>query len=1089
MATQEKIQIDYLHDKVYDNEKLNEIGATTNLTLRTVTAHNNTNCKYVRKFGADFACNDITNAVIVTPRSAGGNAWTYDFQGWNGSAWVSMGSVADTGGASAAFVDGAEFAATKVKIVVTPDAGDTISITNNDTITLTVDGATLTIALSGESTTSEFTLYLSSTGSTYYDEDYMYGGARRTPTGTEQLPYFTITAALAALGGAFTIVTVLDSATYDEELTISGAYTLQAALGQTPTITDGCGARVTREVVHDGNNSDTAYVSKTGNDTTGNGNYQNPYLTYTQANTSIGGRTYINIMDSETYSEAALSITGGITIEPIYGQIPTFQYLSGSYILNLHHVNSCVQGIIFDGLVNYIYLLDIDAILTKNINNNNFINTTHYCIYLNEDSSNLISKNRFTNFYRGIYFYVNSFTTAPSITKNYFYTSIASGGCISFSGQSMAGNVTGEINNNVFDISNGHCINLSSNNANMTYDVNINNNLFYSRYTPGYTTSYGLRLYEQPARSITFIGDVNYNIFYNLAIGIEYYCDVTINYTCFYNNAVDTVNHGSILTNNNPITTNPKIIDITNYYYGISSDSSCYKTNGSEADVGVIIGNILISSNTVTINGFIFDGQTFCHNAIYKTGATDYTALTVKWCTIKDYVGIAIDDYSGATTTSTITNNLIYSNGDGSKHPQSENTITYNCYYNNIAYNLYFDYTQTVNHNVFYGGQYGLYTGANASASIIKNSIFDYNSLYSIYAAATIGIYYSCITGAINSFVTIIPATTYYNITDNPIFVSVNSGSEDFNIKTLELGYVIDSTCKDAADDGYDIGAYLILRTISSDGWKEHLFSDNPKQIDESYNNINKINFESSLGATDFWMKGTKRLFSLKFGNMQYMYEADRKMLFYFAGLHKSRENSIAKEKARLRVHFLPSQKEDTGTAGVVDATEKTLTDATQSWYPDEHKGFYCSIKSTSGTNSMSTVGATNVCTVAAATWTPDAYIGYYLCIYTNTKIHYFYILDNDATTLTCSDPYGYLDDQTNISWSIVKNYLIEKNDETILYLQDDDAELVSGSSKSYHIDFIICNANNDSINYMQPRYYRQQETWKMGSELNLLQE
>ncbi|MDD5328351.1 MAG: hypothetical protein PHY02_11175, partial [Phycisphaerae bacterium] len=144
---------------------LNAIGATTSTTLRTVTAHTDADCKYVRKFGLNYAIGDITNAVIAHPRSAGGHAWTYEFFGLNAAgAWVSMGSVADTGGASGAFADGAAFTATAIKIVVTPDAGDTISITDGDHITLTTDvdgvGSELSVMLSGESMTAAFTLYL-----------------------------------------------------------------------------------------------------------------------------------------------------------------------------------------------------------------------------------------------------------------------------------------------------------------------------------------------------------------------------------------------------------------------------------------------------------------------------------------------------------------------------------------------------------------------------------------------------------------------------------------------------------------------------------------------------------------------------------------------------------------------------------------------------------------------------------------------------------------------------------------------------------------------------------------------------------------
>lgn len=978
-----------------------------------------------------------------------------------------------TGGG--AYVDGAELAVAQQYYLKFAAAGGAVTLnTFGPVYTVTHDGGTTSCDIDNSETIADGKYkiyYFSSTGSSYYDSALKYGGERDTETGTAAAPYRTITAALAALGGAFTIVTVLDSETYDEELTISGAYTLQAALGQTPTITSGIGARVTREVAHDGNDSDTAYVSKLGDD--GNaGTWLEPYLTIGAAITGIGARTFINIKDNGDYNES-ITLPASTTIEPIYGKLPTMNHTTNVWpngvinrgndsnvyglTLNLPVVNHGIHGVANGGIIkdntisNVSYGIFCESTTSITIKNNIIYNSTNGCIVMVvSNTSGEISKNILHDCpYYGIYFGTNGagVTCSIDIIKNTLY-------------------------------SNQHGIQVGA--SAFTYSGDIDNNVFYNN-------SEGINIGNITACT----GTINKNIFRsNTTVAINSEENITLNYNCFYGNTVQFSGAG-VKTNNNEITTDPLFMSLTSpYNFALKIGSPCYKLDGSENDVGLVLGNILISSSTVTINGFIIDGQSKYNNAIYKTGATDYTALTVKWCTIHDYQGIAIDDYSGANTTSTISNNKIYDNGNGIKFTYGGNTCSYNIIYNNTIYGIYSDRTvQTFDHNVFYLNQYGIYLYTNSSGIIVTNSIFISNTLYGIYSNVTVSISYCDITDAYNSNVIISPYSTYHNITDNPLLMSIVPGSEDFNIKTIYAGYILNSPCMNTADDGYDIGAYLISRSINSDGWKEHRFTYNPRIVDESYIGIDVSRFESAQGNIDSFAKAHKRVFALKFGNMQYMNETDRKRMFYFLSDITTKQNDLTNEQTRLRLHFLPSQKEETGTAGVVSATAKTLTDTSQTWVEDEHKGFWCSVKAVSGSTNMSIVGATKVCTVAAAGWTVDAWIGYYLCIYTNSKVHYLYITDNDATTITVSDPNGYVDNQTNISWSIVKNYRILSNTSTALTLEDDYAELIAGSSIAYHIDFIVCRIASNSIAYAQPRFYRQQETWKCGSELTLQEE
>ena len=287
---------------VYDN---NSVGATKTLTGRSIVADTGSNTKYIQKFGTPW----LIKSVSSLP-SSGSATMLYTVLSVDGDVLGSR--------SNGSFMAGVTLSVAKQCYLQVTSTG---SNTLPSSIAITSDLGSITFVTPAESVPSGafVNLYLSANTCTYYDINLTVGGARYTADGSLGKPYFSITAGLAALGGGYTVLTVLDSSIYDEELTISGAYTIQAALGQAPTITSGIGARVTRSMQHDGNDIDTAYVSTKGNDSTGIGSYSNPYLGLGTALTNIGSRTYINIMDSGAYG----SLSTTVNIEPCYGQIPT----------------------------------------------------------------------------------------------------------------------------------------------------------------------------------------------------------------------------------------------------------------------------------------------------------------------------------------------------------------------------------------------------------------------------------------------------------------------------------------------------------------------------------------------------------------------------------------------------------------------------------------------------------------------------------------------------------------------------------------------------------------------------------------------
>lgn len=1054
----ENILANYKHDITYINTEENTIGATTSTTLRTITTFNDANCIHVKKFGSDYAITDITNAVISNPRSDGGgvNQWRFNFYGWDGTTWTLMARVTDANGASA-FTDVAAFSASKVRIELELLAG-TISITDGDDIALTTDvDAPLTVYLSGEDNDMDgYYWYLSSSGSTYYDEDYKYGGYRHTEDGTLKYPYFKIQDGIDNTDSYHYIVTVLDSESYDEDIDLTLAnLILQTALGQTATITRGIGARITREVIHDGNNSDTKYVGKSGNDANP-GTYQEPYLTIQFAENNMGGLSYLNIMDSNTYSEQ-VDIDSAITIEPIYGHIPVINTLSSVNYLFIISVAGCnIYGLYFDG--NGLSLACVsnndNNTYTGTIADNTATNPTSTCLNLSDVFQGNILRN-LCSVGNGIYVTDDAgAAVAGTIDSNICFNTLGTG--IWVSGGTVA-NATTTISNNL-------CYNCD------TYGIWINlaGNDYTGTCENNTMTQNGTGLYAGSTAGV-FRNLISYNnTTYDLS---EESGTVTVTETNYGTNDNCTIGVGCI-------TTDPEFCKITlSYRFGISANSGAYRTDTNSDDMGTHFRIIEINNDNIEINGFNIDGQNFYNNAIFIVDSADHTDANIKWCSVYDFQGIAIDLYDDDTDTDAVIENCkIYNNGNGIKLAYGGNTIEECLIYNNIIFGIWLDYTgQIMNHNVFYNNQYGIYIESNASV-LIKNSIFFKNSLYAIYSELSITVTYCCITDAIYN----VDNTDSSNFTDNPLFVNINSGEEDFNIKTIEAGYSFDSPCKDSADDGYDVGAYLITRIVDEDDWKKYEFEFNPHvewtNIIEGYSQ-----FVDALAGKDNFGKDSKRMFVFDFGkDQQVSSETIRQKMEYFATLIKTRANGLTEEQTKFRIHFQPTSYLVAKASAVITTADNNIFDSGKSWIENQWKGFHAGVLYTSGVGSGTIDPVGKTLTIAPdPSWTNDEWIGYYF--YYNG--YYYYILDNDSDSLTLSDPNETLTVQAGIDWTIEKYFKIISNSENTLCVSDDDDELVAGTY-TYYIDFIECKVFTSSFQYMQPRFLYTREHSKTGYKL-----
>lgn len=1055
----EHLLFHYLHDKRFNQDDQNVIGATDDLLLRTITAHTDLNSIYVKKFGTDYAIGDITGAVIANPRSDGPgvNKWVYVFKNENGT---TLGRVKDENGVST-FIDGTAEASERIRVEVCLNSG-TISTQDGDTISLTTDvDAPLVVYLPAVSGAGpDLLLSLSESGSTYYmngaaDNSMIYGGYRHTPDSTSKYPYFDINTAVQdpdATG--FTITTVLDSETYDEEIdmTVSGMI-LQAALGETPTITSGIGARVTREVSTQYNNGSAIYFNENGDDAN-NGKWLFPKLTPGAAITARAGRAVVyggvGANPNSIFSVAAPLIVAAFVFESDYGYNPTIKTSTTSEVFL--NQSGIIRGIIIDG--NNIYW----GVSTGGVV---FDITLYDCTVQN--CTRGIELGRMLNIitqrciFQDCQYGMWSQTLAADpltwgITDCIFRNNTTSG-IEANNGTRQEGN----IDNNIF-YNNNQGLRIGINQAFFSMD----NNIFFNN-------TYGIFL-----TTGNWGGSIDNCIFHtNTNHGLSSNFAITVNYNNYYNNGTD---YSGLVTNVNIITGDPKLCKITSpYKLGLSSDSPCFKADGSENDTGPAFRNILISNDDIEINGFIMDGQEQCFNAIGTTGATDYSGMIIKWNTIFDYQGISKDIYSGSDTNAIINNNNINNNGNGIKLSRGGNSLQENLIYVNSIFGLYMDYTvQVVNHNVFYNNQYGVNLFSNSGSIIYKNNISFLNSLYGIFSEVPVAITYNCIVDAINN----IDISDASNIINEPLFINTDLGDEDFHIKTTEANppFIHDSPCKDSSDDipVKDIGAYDVSRSVESESYKKYQLESNPRDMDDFEKLKNNSDITNGPGSLKRYAVAKKRVFPLQYADND-LQTRDQKDTLQYLSLLVPGINGLTEDRTTILFHILPSQKLFNGTAAVISATAKTIDDILQEWSPDRFRGFWAAVKFTSGTDLVIDATA-KTGTKAGAGWTIDEWAGYFF--YHN--FYYYRILSNTATVLTLSDPDDTLLDETAATYAIEKYFLILSNSKNQLLLDDPDDELISGSFDCY-IDFIKVQSTNKQFKPKQDGYFFQKFHQKTG--------
>lgn len=1057
----EAMQIDYNHQTTYDIDPQNQVGTDADhevrfpgkanvRTLPTVTG----DIAYVRKFGTQYLITQVTD--IEDPVDVN---MTFTVKALDGT---TLGSR--TGGG--AFSAGSTLATAQGCYLVISASGGAVTVLASITIDTDVDAGGLAFTCPAESVadTTSLTLYLSDTGSTYYDSAMKYGGARHTPAlATSRKPYFHPYDAAAALNSNYDAIEIVDSETYALPYMDSGGTlryeidmnrydsALYSSAGETPTIKYLIGSSAYTEQPRLANNTNTIFLNENGDDGTGDGSWQNPYLTINTALAAAGAG------DNVVYGGTGATVSGGTLtsdnttdfadfwVFPEYGYTPNFAIstwnpdisdsarVCGWYFnaanqgLDLTASNSAViwcNSIIMtfaggDG-IQYASGIDFSGI----ISNNRIIGpSSGQAISLGRSGGEIdaiITKNIIDNFQHGVWLESD---TAAQTTTGTVYDNI----------------ITNCDYGILLDVTNG------------TLSSTVRNNTLYGN-------GYGIK--SEQAAPGTYSATVRDNIIReSTTVGLHRTgTQPTITESCYDTNAAS-ANDWTI--DASCFTTDPQFVDEDNNNFALSPDSPCYRSGTSSYDIGAILRMVEINNDYVEFNGIIFDGNNYANNGIYILDNAHHLQCELKWCNVKNCNGIANDIYDTGNSYYYIRNSIVADNGSGVRFAQGNNTISQSLIYNNTNYGIYSYESLTIDHSVVANNNIGMYLMSDTSLTM-TNSITAENMEYGIYANVAVAPTYSCIYDGYNSYVDVSASS---NVPSSPLFT--DSENDDYTLKSEEDGYSIGSACIDAGDDGKDIGAYDVNREIEDDSWKKYTLEHAPRSMAEKTILSNSSTHEDIYGNVTSYYDDDKLVFPLEWSDNSMTSATQRKKIKYFQTLIPSRKNGKKTSECEFRIHPLPTTYNGTGTTGVVDASELTLTDSSKEWVENEKKGWHVTIKFDEGTETGTITASTKKIQVSPSpSWTDDEWIGYYF----HYNGYYYYIIDNDADELTLSDTNSTLSDASNVSWEITKQFRVESNTETELTLIDDGGELVDGTY-GYMFDYVLCNVMPNDFEPSQEVY------------------
>jgi hypothetical protein len=1037
----ERLCVDYGHTRVYYETDLNAVGATDSLTLRPAPAAPGANDAYVKKYGTPYPATDVTGAVKVVPRGAAGNVGTYRIYAAEGGGTL-LGTVTDSGVSN--FGDGGVVAAnTDVFIVLTCGVG-AYTCNNGDVLQIGTDiDVALNVILSGETVSAAagnaIIWYVSSSGSTYYESTYRYGGARHTPVlASAKYPYFDPFAAYTACAaGVGTIVEVIDSEFYanhtgtDFDIGVAN-FDIHSASGYTPTIKCNVGAATTR-FLWERNNSNAIYVNENGNDADA-GTWQAPKLTLNAAWVAAAGARDVvyggfnATVNGALYNET-LTMNAAHFLLVEEGYLPRITY-TVPWVINVTAANAGVAGWTFVG--GYV---QINGAANFQVFDCTFEGGAGSALFVNAVQLNLVRCD-LRNCVQDV---TLSGACTLVATHNFFH---ASTNGISLGGANSAGNIT----DNVFYDLNCGIFGAPG----IDYTGTLEHNLFYRNY---------LGIFVQVALTAT----IDYCIFVaHESVGINTTGASAGDWNCFWDNTVDF--GGFYVDGGNSRFADPRLAAPVSTgearHLGPTANSAAVVS--AVTDIGPRLRIFDVSQNGLNFDGIIFDGGDTWFNAIHWD--SNRTGTTVSWCTFQHFGGMALNVRAVAAGGHTF-NNLLFSEcGSAINDVQGGNTTT-ECaamWIDRIGF--YYDQTNghVITHLSVGSAEYGVYFGSLAAGIQFADSVIGQCTQNSVYSEVYVFLTYVCVESDVSLNVDISDPS---NMHRDPLFIWATS---DLHLRTIENGFPFDSPAKDAASDGYDMGAYLMARGLTDEGYRTYGFELDSIAVDEPVTAKGPASFETSDGKGSMAAKAFRRGYKISWDGSSAMTPTFRAWIEYLASQIPNDDQGVTELQAVLRLSLRPVTYQYGPEAGVVDDNAETITVAGAGLVPNRWRGFDATVRHSHHADGV--LDAVNhTLTVGGGPWGTDEWAGYWFrqqvteacgAIYD----HHFKILSNNANVLTFSDPFGLaVTVAAGFVFDIESDHKILSHDEEIFCVEDEDWLLRDGTF-DFIIDHFRCRVSQGQI-------------------------
>lgn len=1084
----ERLQIDYEIKKSMEEVPNNQVGTDQDFTSLFSSAsikrddgqYSDSNAIFVRKRGSfyklkasqcpSFQYLNLENAtgLVTTPRSTVGVSAIYEI--YDRDTNTLLASLEDTDGSLTRTQISPNIEGHSIYIKLTVLQG-TYTLEHGDNI---FDGGERRFLLNAESidateasryyyVAEEYDLDLVSTAmhKTYYDENMLYGGSAISVDGGLNSPYRLIEDGLNALTQTKNTLVILDSETYDEVLTIEHSavgVSLQivAGEGQSPVLTTGVGARKTLDRGHQApeyTNENAIFFNENG---LGVGSWQEPYSSFNTAISeaiSFGKALVYGGMGTsgEGCFDISSTINGDIVIDSEYGYKPILRSFDNS-----------VSSLIDLASTSYFSIsgYEIESYVSE------------IGIYLGMSASSIcqISNCTFRGFDTAIYS-----KYALGIVVGCLFESISKAIYISvdYTADISMGNVSKIIAKDIrgylfyIEASDGH---LEIENI-LVYGsflgvVYLNSSSPMDLFNFKNATIYGGKNTFSQAGAIAILG--NLPISYSFESIIFSKCGYAFLFDTFsvdiYYSSFDNTEHingsGSLVYH----TCGFDILfcDEEDNAFGQNPLSGGYKANSDKKDIGFSLKLMSVKRNYLTVSGVVFNGANVCFNAITKESSVSAIGMDeYRYCRFENFTGIAIDNFSYSPdpllryTNTKIKNSIIRNCAYGIANIYSGNTLSESIIYNIKDSGFYGALgSNYIEHSVVCTCNICVYSKGDAVITV-NNSIISDSGGYGIYSESVVSINNSCLNAQTKGAV-FKGKNIFY---ESPVF-----RAEGVFLLSREEEDLFQSPLIDASAEDY-IGAYNIDYLHKQSGHKILRFKNNPFSVSEGMVIRGYKKSYTPNGGINRYGQTHKRVFRISWNDDEYILQEEREAILRIFDLTATEANGRRQDDSILRLHLYP---ENCAYKSTGNLSNNSLTDSSAKWRDSQWRGYFVNVVFEEF-NDASFSPDNSVIISSLTSWDNDKWKGYEAVVYDGEKVLYFPITGVLGSYLYVGNCFKVMPSGYNKTCRIVKPIRVVDNDETTLYLEENE---IKSATYAYEVGYIAVVLTTDSVFQENPSGY-----------------